>query len=158
MPKKKYIVTLTDQERSSLENLTKKGKSPAYKVNHARILLLADTNRSGGGWKDLDISQALKISVAMIERVRQRFVEKGLEGALSRKQPPNRRQRRLDGKQEAYLIALTCSSSPDGYKNWTLRMLAERMVELEYVETLSHETVRQTLKKTSSSLGYTNPG
>ncbi len=85
MPKKKYIVTLTDQERSSLEDLTKKGKYPAYKVNHARILLLADTNRSGGGWSDQDISQTLKISVATIERVRQRLVEQGLEVAKKSK-------------------------------------------------------------------------
>ena len=153
MPKKKYIVTLTEQERSSLEDLTKKGKSPAYKVNHGRILLLADTNRSEGGWKDLDISQTLNISVATIERVRQRLVEQGLEAALSRKQPQNRRQRRLDGEQEAHLIALTCSSPPEGQGRWTLRMLAERMVELDYVKTLSHETVRQTLKKTNSNLG-----
>ncbi len=153
MPKKKYIVTLTDQERSSLEDLTKKGKSPAYKVNHARILLLADTNRSGGGWKDQDISQALKISVATIERVRQRLVEQGLEAALGRKTAQNQKPRRLDGKQEAYLIAMTCSSPPNGQGRWTLRMLAEQMVELGYVEALSHETVRQTLKKTKSSLG-----
>ena len=153
MPKKKYIVTLTDQERSSLEDLTKKGKYPAYKVNHARILLLADTNRSGGGWSDQDISQTLKISVATIERVRQRIVKQGLSAALSRKQPQNQRQRRLDGKQEAHLIALTCSSPPDGQGRWTLRMLAEQMVALDHVEIVSHETVRQTLKKTSSNLG-----
>ena len=153
MPKKKYIVTLTDEERSSLEDLTKKGRSPAYKLNHARILLLADTNREGGGWRDLDISQTLKISVATIERVRQRLVEEGLSAALGRKTTPKQRQRRLDGKQEAYLIALTCSSPPEGQGRWTLRMLAERMVELDYVETVSHETVRQTLKKTSSNLG-----
>ena len=85
MPKKKYIVTLTEEERSSLEDLTKKGKSPAYKVNHARILLLADTNREGRGWKDLDISQTLKISVATIERVRQRLVEEGLSAAKKSK-------------------------------------------------------------------------
>ncbi len=147
MPKKKYLVTLTEEERSSLEDLTKKGNSPAYKVNHARILLLADTNREGGGWRDLDISQTLKISVATIERVRQRLVEEGLSAALGRKTTQKQRQRRLDGKQEAYLIALTCSSPPEGQGRWTLRMLAERMVELDYVETVSHETVRQTLKK-----------
>ncbi len=153
MPKKKYIVTLTDEERYALEELTTKGKSPAYKLNHARILLLADTNRNNGGWTDQAISSALKLSVATIERVRQRLVEQGLEAALSRKQPPNRRLRRLDGKQEAHLIALTCSSPPEGQGRWTLRMLAEQMVTLDHVETLSHETVRQTLKKTSSSLG-----
>ncbi len=103
MPKKKYIVTLTDEERTVLEELVNKGKNPAYKVNHARILLLADTNRSGGGWKDQDISEALKISVATIERVRQRLVEQGLEAALNRKEQQNRRQRLLDGEKEAHL-------------------------------------------------------
>ena len=153
MPKKKYIVTLTDEERASLEELVNKGKNPAYKVNHARILLLADTNQEGGSWKDLDISQALKISVATIERVRQRLVEQGLEAALNRKEQQNRRQRLLDGEKEAHLIALTCSSPPDGQKRWTMKMLAERMVQLGYVESISDETVRQTLKKTNSSLG-----
>ncbi len=98
MPKKKYIVTLTEQERSYLEDLTKKGKSPAYKVNHARILLLADTNQSGGGWKDQDISQALKISVATIERVRQCLVKEGMTAALGRKTAQNQRQRRKGWK------------------------------------------------------------
>ena len=153
MPKKKYIITLTDEERTKLKELVNKGKNPAYKVNHARILLLADTNQSGGGWKDRDISQALSISVATIERVRQRLVEEGLSAALGRKTTQKPRQRRLDGKQEAHLIALTCSTPPVGQGRWTLRMLAERMVELDYVETLSHETVRQTLKKTNSSRG-----
>ena len=133
MPRKKYIVTLTDQERSSLEELTTKGKAAAYKVNHARILLLADTNRSGGGWKDQDISEALNISRATIERVRQRLVESGVEAALSRKTQKNRQMPRLDGEQEAHLIALTCSSPPEGQGRWTLRMLADRMVELGYV-------------------------
>ena len=153
MPKKKYIVTLTDEERTVLEELVNKGKNPAYKVNHARILLLADTNESGRGWRDRDISQALKISVATIERVRQRLVEEGLEAALNRKKQQNRRQALLDGEKEAHLIALTCSSPPDGQGRWTMKMLAERMVQLGYVESISNETVRQTLKKTNSNLG-----
>ena len=153
MPKKKYIVTLTPEERSLLEELTKKGKAAAYKVNHARILLLADSNRLEGGWKDEAISQALNISVATIERVRQRLVEEGLESALSRKSQENRKPRRLDEEQEAHLIALTCSEPPMGQGRWTMRMLAERMVELGYVEAVSDETVRQTLKKTNLNLG-----
>ncbi len=153
MPKKKYIVTLTEEERSLLKDLTKKGKYPVYKLNHARILLLADTNREGGGWRDVDISQTLSISVATIERVRQRLVEEGLAAALGRKTARQPRQRRLDGKQEAYLIALTCSSPPEGQGRWTLRMLAERMVELGHVQTVCHETIRQTLKKTNDRLG-----
>ena len=153
MPKKKYIVTLTEEERTSLEELVNKGKNPAYKVNHARILLLADTNQEGGGWKDLDINQALKVSVATIERVRKRLVEQGLEAALNRKEQTNRKKRCLDGEKEAHLIALTCSSPPEGQKRWTMKMLAERMVQLGHVESISGETVRQTLKKTNSSLG-----
>ena len=158
MPRKMYIVSLTDQEHSSLEELTRKGKSPAYKVNHARILLLADTNREGGGWKDQDISSALNISIATIERVRQCLVESGLEAALSRKTQKNRQRSRLDGEQEAHLIALTCSSPPDGQGRWTLRMLGARMVELGYVEQISHETVRKTLKKTNLSCGRQSDG
>ncbi|MBD2309542.1 helix-turn-helix domain-containing protein [Chroococcidiopsis sp. FACHB-1243] len=153
MPQKKYIVTLAAEERSLLEELTKKGKTVAYKVNHARILLLADTNRVEGGWKDEAISQALNISVATIERVRQRLVEEGLEAALSRKFQENRKPRRLDGEIEAQLIALACSTPPSGQRSWTMRMLADQMVELGYVETVSHETVRQTLKKTKLSHG-----
>ena len=153
MPKKKYIVTLTEEERASLEELVNKGKNPAYKLNHARILMLADTNQSEGGWSDRDISQALKISVATIERVRQRLVEQGLEAALNRKQQQNRRQHLLDGEKEAHLIALTCSSPPDGQGRWTMKMLAERMVQLGHVESISDQTVRQTLKKMSSSQG-----
>ena len=122
-------------------------------MNHARILLLADTNQSGGGWKDQDISEALKISVATIERVRQRLVEQGFSAALNRKQQQNRKQRRLDGEQEAHLIALSCSSPPEGQGCWTMKMLAERMVQLGHVESICDETVRQTLKKTPSSLG-----
>ena len=122
MPKKKYIVTLSDEERTLLQELVSKGKNPAYKVNHARILLLADTNQSEGGWKDQNISQALQISVATIERVRKRLVEEGLEAALNRKKQQNRRQRLLDGEKEAHLIALTCSAPPEGYRRlrWTL--------------------------------------
>ena len=153
MPKKKYIVTLTHVERTLLEALTNKGKTAAYKVNQARILLLADTNRVEGGWKDEAISQALNISVATIERVRQRLVEEGLEAALSRKPQENRKPRRLDGEQQAHLIALACSQPPTGQRSWTMRMLADRMVEFGYVETVSHETVRQTLKKTKLNRG-----
>ncbi len=153
MPKKKYIVTLTDEERTVLEELVNKGKNPAYKVNHARILLLADTNESGGGWKDRDISQALKISVATIERVRQRLVEEGLSAALNRKEQQNRRQRLLEGEKEAHLIALTCSSPPEGQGRWTMKMLGERMVQLGHLESISDETVGQTLKKTNDRLG-----
>lgn len=153
MPKKKYIVALNAKERKQLEQLTKTGKAPAYKINHARILLKADTNREGGGWSDTTISQALDLSVSTIERVRQRFVEQSLEQALGRKTQQRRKARLLDGEQEAQLLALACSEPPEGQAKWSLRLLAERMVSLDYVETISHETVRQTLKKTNLSLG-----
>ncbi len=153
MPKKKYIVSLTAEERKQLEQLTKTGKAPAYKINHARILLKADTNQEGGGWTDQTISQALELSVSTIERVRQRFVEQSLEQALGRKPQQRRKARLLDGEQEAQLVALACSDPPEGQAKWSLRLLAERMVSLDYVETISYETVRQTLKKTNLSLG-----
>jgi transposase len=158
MAKKKYIVSLTAEEREELEQLTTTGKVPAYKMNHARILLKADTNQEGGGWTDAAISQALDISVATIERVRQRLVETNLESALSRQVQQQRKPRRLDGEQEAHLIAITCSEAPAGYARWSLRLLADRMVELEYVESICHETVRQTLKKTISNPGCKNAG
>lgn len=153
MAKKKYIVSLTSVEREVLEKLTTTGKAPAYKINHARILLKADTNQVDGGWTDESICIALDLSVATIERVRQRFVETNLETALSRQVQQNRKVRRLDGEQEAHLIAITCSDPPEGSARWSLRLLADRMVELEYVESVSYETVRQTLKKTTSSPG-----
>ncbi len=149
MPTKKYVVSLSAEEREQLEQLTKRGKAPADKINHARILLKADSNQEGEGWTDKAIAQALDISVSTIERVRQRFVEQSLEQALGRKTQPRRKARLLDGEQEAHLVALACSEPPEGRAKWSLRLLAERMVSLEYVETISHETVRQTLKKTN---------
>jgi len=149
MPKKKYIVDLTDSERTELEQLTKKGKIAAYKMNHARILLLADINQQEGGWTDLKISEALNLGQATIERVRQRFVESGIESALSRKKQPNRRVKILDGEKEAYLISIACGETPMGKAKWTLQMLADKMIELQYVEKISRETIRKTLKKTN---------
>jgi transposase len=149
MPKKKYIVALNSSERTELEGLVKKGKIAAYKMNHARILLLADINQNKGGWKDAQISESLNISHATIERVRQRFVEEGMELALNRREQKNRRPKVIDGEKEAYLIALACSETPTGHAKWTLQMLADKMVELKYVEKVSTETIRQTLKKTN---------
>jgi transposase len=153
MPAKKYIVDLTSEERQILEQLTSKGKAQVYKINHARILLKADINSAQGEWTDRAMSQALDISTATIERVRQRFVEQGIEAALNRQVQQKRKPRRLDGEQQAHLIAMVCGPTPAGQGRWTLRLLAERMVELGYVESVSHETVRQTLKKTNLSLG-----
>lgn len=158
MPAKKYIVSLTENERQILQELTQKGKAAARKINHARILLKADIHQENGEWNDAQISQALDVSPRTIERVRQRFVEEGLEQALNPRPKNSSKLRKIDGEAEAHLIAMACSEPPTGHSRWTLRLLAEQMVVLEYVERISHETVRQVLKKTKSNLGYNNVG
>lgn len=157
MPKK-YIIDLSEEERQSLLKLTTTGKHAAYKINHARILLKADINQSDGGWSDEAIASALDLSTSTIERVRQRFIKEGIDAALSYRQGRGRKQRRLDGEKEAHLLAIACSEPPQGQARWTLRLLADKMVELNHVESLCHETVRQTLKKTSFSLGGKSVG
>jgi transposase len=148
----KYKVTLTPEERQQLHDLTHAGKAAAKKLTHARILLQADVADGGLAWPDERIAQALDVSTDTIGRVRQRFVEQGLEAALARKkQDRPSRERTLDGRAEARLIALACSTPPVGRKAWTLRLLADKLVELEIVESISHETVRRALKKTNSS-------
>jgi transposase len=147
---KKYIVTLTDEERVSLERLVRTGKAAAYKVTHARILLKADSSEGGPACTDGQIADALQVGTATVGRLRQRFVEEGLDAALCRKkQRRPSRERTFDGAAEARLIALACSQPPEGRAGWTLRLLAEKLVELEVVESVSHETVRQVLQKTS---------
>jgi transposase len=143
MPGKKYIVELTEEERQELQELISKGKLSVRKVTRARILLKADE-----GWKDEDIVTALDTSVATVERIRKRFVEGGLEKALNDDPRPGAK-RKLDLRGEATLIALSCSPPPDDHDHWTLRLLADRLVELGRVESISHEAVRQYLKKTS---------
>ena len=150
---KKYIVKLTEQEREDLQELISKGKSSARKLMHARILLKADESEGGPGWKDEQISEGLEVSVSTIERVRRQLVEKGVDAALTRRPGSGYRDPKVDGEKEAHLIALACSTPPDGYGRWTLRLLAKKMVELEYIESLSYEEVRQTLKKTNLNLG-----
>jgi transposase len=150
---KRYRVTLTDRERQELTKLVSSGRGAAKKLRRARLLLLADEAEGGVAKSDSEIVDALGCGRATVERVRQQFVEEGLEHAL---QPPPRRrvyQRLLDGKAEAHLVALACSAPPQGRARWTLRLLSDRMVELEHVEAISHETVRRTLKKTSLSRG-----
>ena len=153
MPAKKYKVALSAEEQKILQQITTTGKTAAYKMNRARILLKADENQADRGWGDQAISEALDVSVATIERVRQQFVEDGFEAVLSYKQREQSRARMLDGEKEAHLIALTCSDAPDGRARWTLRLLAEQMVSFGHVEQISHETIRKTLKKTNLSLG-----
>lgn len=144
MPKKKYIVDLTPDEREELETLISSGKSSARKLTRARILLKADED-----WTDAAISEALDVGTATVERVRKRFVEWGGITAINRRKPRRRYERKIDGDAEARLIALACSAPPEGREHWPLRLLADRLVTLEAVdiESVSHETVRQVLKK-----------
>ena len=151
---KKYKVTLTDQEREQLQGLIAAGKAGAKKLAHARILLKADAAQGGPAWPDARIAEAVEVSVATAERVRQRFVEHGLEAALVRKEQDRpSRQRKLDGAAEARLVAVACSEPPDGRDRWTMQLLADRLVELRVVDSVSDETVRRTLQKTRSSRG-----
>jgi transposase len=145
---KKYVVRLTEEERRQLENLIAKGKAAAYRIKHAHILLKADAN--GPAWPDEKIAEAFRVHANTARNLRQRFVEEGLEAALNRKKralPP--REKILDGEKEARLIALSCSKPPKGRSRWSLHLLADTMVELKIVEAISHETVRQALKKTN---------
>ena len=152
MPHKQYLVTLTADERQWLASLVSAGKRSALTITRARILLKADQADGGPAWEDAAIAEALDCSARTVERVRQRLVERGLEQALGRK-PQDRpsRERKFDGAAEARLIALACSEPPDGRSGWTLRLLADRLVELEVVDAVSYETVRRALKKTRSS-------
>jgi transposase len=151
--KQRYIVTLTQAQRQQLNDLISTGTGPARTLAHARILLKADQGDHGPGWKDEDIAAALEVSCPTIGRVRQRFASEGVEAALHRRPPSRQYQQKLDGRQEAHLVAVACSTPPEGQGRWTLRLLANRMVELEYVDSLSYETVRRVLKKTNSSPG-----
>ena len=151
--RKRLIVHLSESERGILSELIATGRAAARTLTHARILLKADRGPGGPGWRDGAIAEALEVSRPTVERVRQRFVTEGLEAALSHRRHTSGHPRRLDGKQEAQLITLACSTPPDGRDGWSLRLLADKMVELQYANTVSYETVRRTLKKTTSSPG-----
>jgi transposase len=146
MPKKKYLVDLSADERDSLRQLVSRGKHSSRKVTRARILLLA-----ADGLTDEHIVQALKTAFATVERTRKRFVEEGL-GCLNER-PRRGQARKLTGKQEAYLVAVACSKPPDGRARWTLQLLADKVVELKFTNSIARETVRQVLKKTTLSRG-----
>ena len=150
---KKYIVTLTDVERRVLQEMLSRGRAAARKLMHARILLKADASLDGPNWDDATIADGLEVGRATVERVRKAFVEEGFEASLERRKPRRHYLRTLDGDGEAHLIALACSQAPEGRSRWTLRLLADRMVALEYVDAVSKDTVARTLKKTSLSLG-----
>jgi transposase len=153
-PMKKYKVTLTAEERQQLSALIATGKAAARKLAHARVLLHADAAPGGPAWTDARIAEAVAVGRATVERIRERFVEQGLDAALGRK-PQDRpsRLRKLDGRAEARLIALACSAPPVGRTEWTMQLLADKLVELAVVDTVSDETVRRVLKKTRSSRG-----
>jgi len=152
MPKK-YRVTLTAEEREQLSATLAKGKAASRALTHARILLKTDEAEGGPAWTDQAVCAALDVGLCTVMRIRERFVEEGLEAALRPRPSSHLQPRKLDGHLEAKLVTLACSEAPEGHARWTLRLLAEHFVELEYVDALSHETVRQTLKKTKLSLG-----
>ena len=147
---KKYVVTLSDEEREQLATLIHTGKHPAQKLLKARILLKADASDGGEGWSDSEIAAALETSVDTVARTRQRLVEEGFEAALIRKHSPNSARKRIfDGAAEARLIALACSKAPAGRIRWTLQILEETVVELNIVERASDNTIGRVLKKTA---------
>ncbi len=147
---KRYVVKLDKNERAELSQLVKQDKVAAKKRTHAQVLLLADVGRHGPGWTDEAIAEACRVTVRTVENIRQRLVLEGWQAALNRKpQAQLSRSKILDGEKEAKVIALCCGAKPAGHARWTLRLLAERAIELDIVESVSHETVRQCLKKTN---------
>ena len=150
--RKRYTVLLSEEERARLHTMIGRGVAPASALTHARILLKANQGQAGPSWTDAAIAVALEVNPATVARIRQQYVTAGLDAALQRKPPARQYRRRLDGEQEGRLAALACSAPPEGQR-WTLRLLAQRMVELQVVETVSYETVRQALKQTGSSRG-----
>ena len=155
----RYRVTLTPQERKELEVLTRNGKTPAKKIIHARALLLCDASPVGLAWKVADVAEALGITSRTIEHLKKRFVEVGFEAALVRKsraRPP--REVVFDGAFEARLVALACSEAPPGNRRWTVRLLAEKVVELKLAPSVSHMTVQRVLKKMNVNLTLKNIG
>jgi transposase len=149
--KEKYIVRLAAEQRDALRRLAATGKRPAATITRARILLKADAN--GDGWADDRIAEALGTSAATVARIRKKFVLQGLEAAVQRQRPTGRQYRKLDGAQEARLVALACSPPPEGQARWTMQLLADKLVELEVVQAIDPATVCRTLKKTRSSRG-----
>jgi transposase len=146
--KDKFLVRLTTDQRSQLEQMIAAGRHAAAALVHARILLKADVGAAGPGWADDMIADALECGPSTVARVRKRFAQGGFDAAVYRRKPTGRQYRKLDGRQEARLVALACSTPPGGKARWTLSMLADRLVELEVVDAVSDETVRRVLKKT----------
>lgn len=153
MPGKLHVVRLTPSERTELRALVAAGIAPARTQTHARILLKSDTGAAGPRWTDARIAEAVEVSARTVARIRARFATQGLAAALGRKRPDRMYRRKLDDAQEARLVAVACTEPPSGRARWSLRLLSKRLVELEVVEGISPETVRATLKKTTSSRG-----
>jgi len=151
MSRKTYRVELTDADRDWLLEFIGRGAAPAREQTRARVLLKADQGPNRPAWSDERIAEALELSAGGIGGIRRRFSKRGLEGCVRRKRPDGEYERKLDGEQEAELLRLACSDAPEGHSQWSLRLLADRLVELEVVDSISHETVRQTLKKTNSN-------
>jgi len=151
--RKRHIVVLSEEERARLHTMIGRGVAPASALTHARILLKANQGEAGPGWTDAAIAVALEVNPATVARTRQQCVTAGLDAALHRKPPARQYHRRLDGEQEARLVALACSAPPEGRKRWTLRLLGERLVELVVVDAASYETVRQAVQQPGSSRG-----
>ena len=150
--KKKYPIILTEAQREHLKSLIAAGTAPARKLTHARILLKADhQSPEGPGWVDEQVADAVEVSQPTVARVRKQYFEEGLQAALNRRPPKREYHRKLDGEQEARLLALACSEPPEGRARWSLRLLADKLVELEVVEEISYQTVGRVLKKTPSS-------
>jgi transposase len=159
MPKIKYRLSLTPDEREELEAVVAKGKHNSQNVVNALILLNCDENApKSRTMREQDIADVLHVSAMKIYRVKQRFVDEGLEVALNGHKGQRVYERKADGDFEAHLVALSCSDPPPGHARWSLRLLADKLVELEYVDSMSYETVRRVLKKTSSSLGKRRDG
>jgi transposase len=145
----KYSVELSEEQRTSVEQIVTKGEASARKIMHAHILLKTDKGKNGPRWSDRQIQEAFGLGETVLKVVRKRFVEEGLEAALERKrQPPRPEKQKIDGVQEAQIIAVLCTERPEGAERWTIRALTDRILELEIVESVSHETVRTVLKKT----------
>jgi len=156
--KKKDVVILTSEERESLAQLISTGRQAASRLMHARILLKVDAGPDGPGWTDVQVAQAVEVAESTVERVRKQFAQEGLAAALGRRDSRRIYQHKLDGLLEAHLVALACGAPPEGHARWTVRLLAAQMVRLQYVESLSKDTVHRTLKKTIFSPGWKSNG
>jgi transposase len=153
MMHKRYVVRLTESERAYLQELIGAGTAPARKLLHARVLLKADAGPGGPAQVDAAIAEAVEVSQPTVYRLRRQYVDEGLDAALNRRAPTREYQHKLDGAQEAHLVALACGTPPAGQARWSLRLLADKLVELEIVDTVSYQTVGRVLKKTNSSRG-----